>query len=61
MEIRVNFTWKDLRDGRILAQRRRFDQSGTYYPTLGEGRFVGEQQNVERLAIAIVQELQSDW
>ena len=61
LEIRVNFTWKDLRDGRILAQRRWFDQSGTYYPTLGEGRFVGHQQNVERLAIAIVQELQSDW
>jgi hypothetical protein len=61
MTIRVNFTWKDLRSGRILAQRRHFDQSGTYYPTLGEGRFVGEQHNVERLAIAIVQELQADW
>jgi hypothetical protein len=61
MTIRVNFTWKDLRTGRILAQRKRFDQSGTYYPTLGEGRFVGSQQNVERLAVAIVQELQADW
>jgi hypothetical protein len=59
--IRCNFTWKDLRTGRILAERRRFDQSGTYYSTLGEGRFVGDQQNVERLAVAIVQELQSDW
>jgi hypothetical protein len=61
MTVRVNFTWKDLRTGRILAQRKRFDQSGTYYPTLGEGRFVGAQQNVERLAVAIVQELQADW
>ena len=61
LEIRVNFTWKDLRNGRILTQRRHFDQSTTYYPTLGEGRFVGEQQNVERLAVAIVQELQADW
>ena len=61
MQIRVNFTWKDLRNGRILTQRRHFDQSTTYYPTLGEGRFVGEQQNVERLAVAIVQELQADW
>jgi hypothetical protein len=61
MTIRVNFTWKDLRTGRILAQRKRFDQSGTYYPTLGEGRFVGAQQNVERLGVAIVQELQADW
>ena len=61
MTVRVNFTWKDLRTGRILAQRKRFDQSGTYYPTLGEGRFVGAQQNLERLAVAIVQELQADW
>ena len=61
IEVRVNFTWKDLRTGRILTQRRRFEQSGTYYPTLGEGRFIGAQQQVERLAIAIVQELQQDW
>src|SRR5688572_13394585 len=61
LTIRVNFTWKDLRTGRILAERRRFDQSGTYYPTLGEGRFIGAQTNVERLAVAIVQELQADW
>ena len=59
--VRVNFTWKDLRTGKILAERRRFEQSTTYYPTLGEGQFVGSQQNVERLALAIVQELQADW
>ena len=61
LTLRVNFTWKDLRTGRVLAQRRGFEQSGTYYPTLGEGRFVGAQQNVERLAVGIVQELQADW
>ena len=61
LTLRVNFTWKDLRTGRVLAERKGFEQSGTYYPTLGEGRFVGAQQNVERLAVAIVQELQADW
>lgn len=61
LEIRCNFTWKDLRTGRILAQRRRFEQSGTYYPTLGEDRFVGAQLQIEHLATAIVQELQQDW
>jgi hypothetical protein len=59
--VRLNFTWKDLRTGKILVERRRFEQSTTYYPTLGEGQFVGSQQNVERLAIAIVQEMQADW
>ena len=59
--VRLNFTWKDLRTGKILVERRRFEQSTTYYPTLGEGQFVGSQQNVERLALAIVQEMQADW
>ena len=59
--VRVNFTWKDLRTGKILAQRRRFEQSSKFYPTLGEGQFIGAQQNVERLALAIVKELQADW
>jgi Lipopolysaccharide-assembly len=59
--VRVNFTWKDLRTGKILVDRRRFEQSTTFYPTLGEGQFLGSEQNVERLALAIVQELQADW
>ena len=59
--IRVNFTWRDLRTGKVLVERRRFEQSASFYPTLGEGQFVGSQENVERLALAIVQELQADW
>lgn len=58
---RVDFTWKDQRTGKILVDRRRFEQSTTYYPTLGEGQFIGSQQNAERLAVSIVQEMQADW
>lgn len=61
LTIRINFTWKDIRTGRILAERRGFTQSATYYPTQGEGRFTGTQSAVERLAIAIVQQLEADW
>jgi hypothetical protein len=59
--VRVNFTWKNLRTGRILAQRKNFEQSVAYYPTLGEGQFVGSQNAVEKLAIAVVQELEAEW
>jgi hypothetical protein len=59
--VTINFTWKDLRTGRVLVERRNFQQTTPYYPTLGEGRFVGSQQAVERLAMGIVQELQADW
>ncbi len=57
----VNFTWKDLRTGKILVERRNFEQTSTFYPTMGEGRFVGSQQATESLARGIVQELQADW
>jgi hypothetical protein len=61
LSLTVDFTWKDLRNGQVLVERRGFAQTATYYPTLGEGRFVGRQQALEKLAVAIVQELQTDW
>ncbi len=59
--VTVDFTWKDLRTGKILVQRRDFEQTAPWYPTLGEGQFYGNQENIEKLALAIVQELQADW
>jgi hypothetical protein len=61
LDITVDFTWKDLRTGRILVARRGVEQTATWYPTLGEGRTIGDEQVTERLAISIVQELQADW
>jgi hypothetical protein len=59
--ITVDFIWKDLRTGRILAERHNMQQQAVYYPTLGEGSYVGEQQAIERFALTIVQEMQADW
>ena len=47
--------------GRILAEERNFQQISTYFPTLGEGQFVGNQQAIEKLAAAIVERLQAEW
>ncbi len=60
-EIRVDFTWKDLRTGKILVERKNFDQSSPAYPTLGEGRATAQLNTAEDLAIAIVHELEADW
>ena len=57
----VNFTWKDLRTGQMLVVRNGFEQTSPYYPTLAEDRFEGSQDSVERLAVAIVNELQANW
>lgn len=59
--VTVNFTWKDLRSGKILVERKNFEQDSTYYPTLGEGQFVGEQTAAERLAEGIVHEMEGAW
>ncbi len=59
--IRVDFVWKDLRTGKILVERRGFEQNAAFYPTLGEGRSQGQLNTAEQLAIAIVQELEADW
>ncbi len=59
--VTVDFIWKDLRSGRVLTERKNFQQTNTFYPTLGEGEFLGSQQNAEKLALGIVQELQADW
>jgi len=61
LDIIVDFTWKDLRTGKILVERRGVEQTATFYPTLGEGRATGTQSASERLALAIVHELQADW
>jgi hypothetical protein len=57
----INFRWKDLRSGRILLERRNYQQTAPFYGTVGEGEFVGRQSAIERLALAIVQEMQADW
>jgi hypothetical protein len=57
----VDLIWKDLRTGRILMERKNFQQTTTFYPTLGEGEFVGSQQSVEKLALGIAQEMQANW
>ena len=59
--VSVNFTWKDLRTGQMYVERHSFEQSAPYYPTLGEDQYAGAQDNIEKLALAIVEELQAPW
>lgn len=61
LNLMVDFTWKDLKTGRILVTRKGLERTASYYPTLGEGRFVGTQAATEAMALAIVHELQADW
>lgn len=57
----VNFTWKDLRTGKVLISRQGFEQATTYFPSLGEGQYIAAQNAVERLALGIVNEMEGPW
>jgi hypothetical protein len=57
----VNFTWKDLRTGDILCERKNFDQRSNFMPTLGESSSVASTNAIQQLGLAIVQEIQADW
>ena len=61
LTVTVNFTWKEIRTGKILCQRKAFDQSVAYYPLLAEDQEVGRSDAVTRLALGIVRELEADW
>jgi hypothetical protein len=59
VRVRVSFTWKDLRDGRILAQEknRDFIVSSTYIPEspFNEDFFQGSQDAFDKVAVRITE------
>ncbi len=57
----VDFTWRDVRTGRILVQRKNFARDSTLIPQIGERLPDAEQQSVERLARAIVEQMQTGF
>jgi len=61
LTIIVNFQWKDLRTGRVLVERKRFNRSATEIPLIGEHVADAQQGAVEMLARAIVEQLEKDW
>jgi hypothetical protein len=56
----VNFTWKT-RTGKVLTERKEFNRAATEIQQLGEREEDAEQWAIERLAAAIVDQMQSDW
>jgi hypothetical protein len=57
----VDFTWKDNRSGRILVQRKQFNRAATEIPQLGQRVEDAEQEAVELLAQAVVDQMQTDF
>ena len=54
----VNFTWRNLRTGAVLSRRVNFAASSTEIPQIGQQLPDAEQMAVERMAKAVVNQMQ---
>lgn len=67
LTLRVNFTWRDNRDGTLRLDRRDFSATTTFIPARGidgepgERIEIGEREAIEELARAIVGEMRGDF
>ena len=59
----VDFTWKDLRTGEVLVERKKFPVTTEYIPPcpFGEDFFLGSEDAVNKLAQRIVEQLAEPW
>ncbi len=57
----VNFTWRDLHSGKILSRRVNFAASSTEIPQIGQQLPDAEQMAVERMARAVVNQMEKSW
>jgi hypothetical protein len=57
----VNFTWRDLHSGKVLSRRINFATSSTEIPQIGQQLPDAEQIAVERMARAVVNQMQRSW
>lgn len=67
LTMRIDFTWRDNRDGMIRMERRNFAATTTFIPArgvsgeIGERIEIGEREAIEELARAIVGEMRADF
>ena len=61
VSIAVDFTWRDLRTGKVLEVRKNFAASASEVPAIGTQLPDAEQAVIERLARRIVDSMQKPW
>jgi hypothetical protein len=63
MALILDFTWTDLRSGKVRVEKKNFPVSATYIPLqpFSEDFFQGSQDAFDRVAEQIVRTMQRDW
>jgi hypothetical protein len=61
--VRVNYEWKDVREGRVIRKRRTLSGSGEYIPSSGlsEPYEVAQHRAVAEIARDLVSDMRRDW
>jgi hypothetical protein len=59
----VSFTWRDLRTGKILMKKDRFQVAGVYIPPspFNEDFFQGSEDVINQLAKRVVEQMENEW
>ena len=59
----VDFTWKDLRTGKVLVERKKFPVTAEYIPQcpFAEDFFLGSEDALNKLSQRIVEQLAEPW
>lgn len=60
-QMAVNFTWKDRRTGRVLAQGNHVRVVSEYVPPAGETFYTGQQELMDKMAREIVSRMRQSW
>ena len=61
MTLVVRMEWKDVRSGRVLADRPLLLQAVDYLPPAGETEKAAQQKGIDRLAARIVAQMDNEW
>lgn len=63
VSVTIDFQWKDLRNGKVLVERKSFSGHGLFVPSrpTGEPVELGRFAAVQQLARDVVAELRADW
>ncbi len=63
MRLIVDFTWKDLRTGEVLLDKKNFHVASDYIPArpLSEDFFLGSEDAFNKMARRIVEQLRQKW
>lgn len=61
IQMMVDFTWRNVRTGKVLADRKGLAVVGRYLPPLGESLPVGQQEIAQKMAVQIVSTLAEPW